>query len=63
MVCDMGLDQHPDEALETRADLHVRHVDEHSKELSNDLFWSTEARRAYLGCYYLSTQFVPRIIT
>ncbi len=52
MTIDLGLDQRPYEASAFKVGLHLSH---HQGGSQDDEFYSREARRAYLGCYYLST--------
>ena len=56
MCVDLGLALKPVEAMARKVGLrmsHYRKADHPSAE--HDAFYSREARRAYLGCYYLST--------
>jgi hypothetical protein len=56
MCVDLGLTLRPAEAVARKVGLrlsHYRKADQPSAK--HDAFYSREARRAYLGCYYLST--------
>ena len=55
MVVDLGLDKTPREATEQKVGLYLSHYYDELDETRNDRFYGTEARRAYLGCFYLST--------
>lgn len=55
MLIDLGLDQNPDSVLETRADIFLQNPS-FGSQLSDETNVSvSETRRAYLGCYYIST--------
>jgi hypothetical protein len=56
MCVDLGLNLSPSEAMSRKIGLrlsHYRKADKPSTE--HDAFFCREARRTYLGCYYLST--------
>ena len=56
MCVDLGLTLRPEEAVVRKVGLrlsHYRKADQASGE--HDAFYTREARRGYLGCYYLST--------
>ena len=59
-VCiDLGLDLSPAEAMHRSVGLrldHYRKYEERGREVRHDEFFSRRARRAYLGCHYLSAQ-------
>ncbi len=56
MIIDLGLDQRPSVAMAWKVGLHLSHYKRNPRvEDEDDEFFSKEARRAYLGCYYLST--------
>ncbi|KAJ5853350.1 hypothetical protein N7534_005893 [Penicillium rubens] len=55
MVGDMGLNLRPAEAMNRKIGLRLTHYHKFSTPSANhDEFFSGEARRAYLGCFYLS---------
>ncbi|CAG8071288.1 unnamed protein product, partial [Penicillium nalgiovense] len=55
MVGDMGLNLRPAEAMNRKIGLRLTHYHKVSAPSANhDEFFSREARRAYLGCFYLS---------
>ena len=49
MAIDLGLNQSPSQAKKQKIELDVSH---HTSD--DDNFYGIEARRAYIGCYYLS---------
>ncbi|KAJ5941695.1 hypothetical protein N7516_001863 [Penicillium verrucosum] len=56
MVGDLGLNLTPAEAMSRKIGLRLTHYRKVSTPSANhDKFFSPEARRAYLGCFYLST--------
>ena len=56
MCTDLGLDITPSEACSSRVGLRLSHYRKHSsKDVEHDEFYSREARRSYLGTYYLSS--------
>ncbi|KGO38225.1 Transcription factor, fungi [Penicillium expansum] len=56
MVGDMGLNLTPAEAMSRKAGLRLTHYRKFSTPSANhDEFFSREARRGYLGCFYLSS--------
>ncbi|KAJ5958029.1 uncharacterized protein N7479_005179 [Penicillium vulpinum] len=56
MVDDMGLNLRPAEAMNTKIGLRLTHYRKVLTPSANhDEFFSPEARRAYLGCFYLSS--------
>lgn len=56
MCVDLGLNLRPAEAMIRKVGLHMSHYRKaDQKAVEHDPFYSAEARRAYLGCYYLST--------
>lgn len=58
MTIDLGLDQKPWKAKSQRVGLHLSHHDNGPEDSTGGEFFNREARRAYLGCYYLSTAYV-----
>jgi hypothetical protein len=54
MVVDLGLDQRPLDILGNRPGFDLTHYLEVKDGERNEDFYSLDARRAYLGCYYLS---------
>jgi hypothetical protein len=56
MVVDMGLNLRPAEAMSRKVGLRLTHYRKFSTPSANhDEFFCREARRAYLGCFYLSS--------
>jgi len=55
MVVDLGLNQTPREAKAQKVGLQLSHCTGDSSQSSSDDFYNTETRRAYLGCFFLST--------
>lgn len=56
LVDDMGLNLRPAEAMSARIGLRLTHYRKASTPAADhDEFFSPEARRAYLGCFYLSS--------
>lgn len=56
MVDDMGLNLRPAEAMSRKVGLRLTHYRKVSTPSANhDEFFTREARRAYLGCFYLSS--------
>lgn len=53
LCVDLGLDMTPSFAMQ-KIGLHLGHY-QPSGDVEEDRFWSREARRAFLGCYHLST--------
>ena len=49
MIVDLGLDLSPRQAMEQKIGIDISHHTGNDNE-----FYSMEAQRAYLGCYYLS---------
>ena len=54
LCVDLGLNLTPAVAIQEKAGLHLDHYKQ-SRDGEDGRFWSREARRAFLGCYYLST--------
>jgi hypothetical protein len=54
IVVDLGLDRLPEDVLEERPDLLLQDPSLRSNRSSLDQYFSTEARRAALGCLHLS---------
>ena len=54
LCVDLGLNLTPAVATKEKAGLHLDHY-KPSRDGEDGRFWSREARRAFLGCYYLST--------
>lgn len=56
MCVDLGLTLRPAEAVARKVGLCLSHYHKADQPAAkHDAFYSTEARRAYLGCFYLST--------
>jgi hypothetical protein len=56
MCVDLGLNLSPSEAVSRKVGLRLSHYHKADKpSTEHDAFFCREARRAYLGCYYLST--------
>lgn len=57
MCIDLGLNHRPEDAMDRPVGLRLSHYRKASQsDVKHDEFFSREARRAYLGCYYLSTK-------
>lgn len=54
LCVDLGLNLAPAFAMQKKLGLHLDHY-QPSGDDDEDRFWSREARRAFLGCYHLST--------
>ncbi len=56
MCVDLGLNLRPAEAVGRKLGLRLSHYHKADQTLADhDAFYCREARRAYLGCYYIST--------
>ena len=54
LCVDLGLNLIPSFAMQKKLGLHLDHYQPHG-DVDEDRFWSREARRAFLGCYHVST--------
>ena len=57
LAIDLGLDQQPSEARTDRFKDKLAHYEGMSQSPSGE-FYSREARRAYIGCYYMSIRYL-----
>ena len=56
MCVDLGLNLRPQEAVNRKVGLRLAHYDKATAAcVEHDDYFSREARRAFIGCYYLST--------
>lgn len=54
LCVDLGLNLTPSFAMHKKLGLHLDHYQPQG-DVDEDIFWSREARRAFLGCYHVST--------